>query len=81
LVNKRVGAYTYNLFHHRAIALIVVAVGLFLANNLVIAIGILLFAHSSFDRMMGYGLKFKDDFKHTSLGWMGNRETDRFADK
>ena len=71
LVNTRIGAYTYNVVHHRAIALIVVATGLLIVNDLAIAIGILLFAHSSFDRMLGYGLKFTNNFKHTSLGWMG----------
>ena len=71
LINSRVGAYTYNLFHHRAVAILIAAVGLFIASNLITAIGILLFAHSSFDRMLGYGLKFEDDFKHTHLGWLG----------
>jgi hypothetical protein len=71
LINTKVGAYTYNLFHHRAVALVIVAIGLLFAANILISIGILLFAHSSFDRMLGYGLKFNDDFKHTHLGWMG----------
>lgn len=73
LVNTRVGAYTYNLFHHRAVAIILAAFGLLLASNLLIAIGILLFAHSSFDRMLGYGLKYADNFKHTHLGWIGKQ--------
>ena len=71
LINNRFGAYVYNLFHHRAIALIIVALGLFLTSNICTAIGILLFSHSSFDRMMGYGLKFTDNFKNTSLGLIG----------
>ena len=62
LVNSRFGAYVYNLFHHRAIALILAAVGLFLGNDVCTAIGILLFSHSCFDRMMGYGLKYSDAF-------------------
>ena len=70
LVNTRVGAYAYNLVHHRGLALAIVAIGLMTASNVVVATGILLFAHSSFDRMMGYGLKYNDDFKHTHLGWM-----------
>ena|SRR5665213_77688 len=74
LVNSRVGAYMYNLFHHRALALAIVAVGLLTAGNVLIAIGLLLFAHSSFDRVMGYGLKYTDDFKHTNLGWMGKEK-------
>jgi hypothetical protein len=73
LLNTRVGALTYNLFHHRAVGLVITATGILLHHELFTAIGTLLFAHSSFDRMMGYGLKYPDDFKHTSLGWVGNK--------
>ncbi len=73
LVNTRAGAYTYNLFHHRAVGLLVAATGFLLCQEMVISIGILLFAHSSFDRMLGYGLKYKDSFNHTSSGWIGKR--------
>ena len=71
LVNTRVGAFAYNLFHHRAVALALVAIGFLMQLDILIAAGLLLAAHSSFDRMLGYGLKYLDDFKHTSLGWMG----------
>ena len=70
LVNTRVGTVTYNLFHHRTIALLIATVGYYLHHDVLTAIGILLFAHSSFDRMMGYGLKYPDAFKHTHLGWL-----------
>jgi hypothetical protein len=73
LINPRIGAYCYNLFHNRAIALLLVAIGLLVSDEVLISIGTLLFAHSSFDRAMGYGLKFTDDFKHTNLGWMGKK--------
>ena len=33
--------------------------------------GIILFTHSNMDRILGYGLKYPDDFKHTHLGWIG----------
>ena len=70
LVNTRVGAATYNLFHHRAIAIIIAGLGYYFHNEIATATGILLFAHSSFDRMLGYGLKYPDAFKHTHLGWL-----------
>lgn len=70
LFGTKTGAMTYNLFHHRAIALMVVAIGFFSKQELWTSIGILLFAHSSFDRMLGYGLKYRDSFKHTHLGTM-----------
>jgi hypothetical protein len=68
LLNTRVGAISYNLFHHKGIALVTAAVGYYFHNDMVIATGLLLFAHSSFDRMMGYGLKYPDSFKNTHLG-------------
>ena len=71
LVSPRTGALTYNLFHHRALPIILIAAGFLMHMDIFIASGLLLVAHSSFDRMLGYGLKFPDDFKHTSLGWMG----------
>jgi hypothetical protein len=74
LLNNHVGAFTYNLFHHRAVALVVAAAGFLMHQELMITIGILLFAHSSFDRMLGFGLKYNDSFNHTSLGWTGKKE-------
>jgi hypothetical protein len=67
-INNRVGAFTYNLFHHRGIALLLVAIGYFLNLEIILAIGILLFAHASFDRILGYGLKYATGFKDTHLG-------------
>ena len=78
LVNTRIGAFMYNLFHHRGVALALLASGFLMSQDILVTAGIQLFAHSSFDRMLGYGLKFSDDFKHTSLGWMG-KKTDKPA--
>lgn len=69
--NARIGAFTYNILHHRGIAVLVAAMGWYLNNELLIASGILLFAHSSFDRILGYGLKYSDGFKNTHLGRLG----------
>lgn len=71
LLSSRIGAVSYNLFHHRAVALVLLTFGFLMNLDVLIAGGLLLAAHSSFDRMLGYGLKFPDDFKHTSLGWIG----------
>jgi hypothetical protein len=71
LLNSRIGAFTYNLFHHRGIALALVAAGFLVQLDILMTSGLLLAAHSSFDRMLGYGLKFPDNFKHTSSGWIG----------
>ncbi|AYL99521.1 DUF4260 family protein [Mucilaginibacter celer] len=74
LLNTSVGAFTYNLFHHKGLALLIAATGFFAENHILTAIGILLFAHSAFDRMMGYGLKYADHFKHTHLGWLSDKK-------
>ncbi len=71
LAGPSVGAFFYNLFHHKAVALALIAVGWQLnSENLVLA-GIIIFGHSSMDRMFGYGLKYNDSFKHTHLGVIG----------
>lgn len=70
LFNTKTGAVIYNLFHHRGIALILVGTGFFSQQEIWTSIGILLFAHASFDRMLGFGLKYNDAFKHTHLGTM-----------
>lgn len=68
LFGTKTGAFTYNIIHHRGIALVLLGIGIFSRQEIWISIGILLFAHASFDRMLGYGLKYNDDFKHTHLG-------------
>lgn len=70
---NKVGAACYNLFHHKGIAVAVFVVGLLLRNPLVQMIGIVLFGHSSMDRIFGYGLKTDEGFKHTHLGIIGKR--------
>ena len=71
LINLKVGAFTYNLFHHKAIAIAIGSAGLFVHNNDLMLIGILLYGHSSMDRMLGYGLKHNNGFKFTHLGEIG----------
>ena len=68
LINTKVGALTYNLTHHKAVSLTVIAMGIFVANDMIKLIGFIMVAHSAFDRVLGYGLKYPDNFKHTSVG-------------
>lgn len=67
-VNTKVGALSYNLFHHKGIAIVVWVAGIYLTNAELQLTGIILFGHASMDRMLGYGLKYSDSFKHTHLG-------------
>ena len=71
LINSKTGAFIYNVFHHKAIAIAVGITGFYLDNSLLILIGVILFSHASFDRIFGYGLKYPDSFKNTHLGKIG----------
>lgn len=71
VVNPRVGALTYNVLHHKGIAIAVYILGLSQGIFELQFAGLLLFGHSAFDRFMGYGLKYSDNFKNTHLGWIG----------
>jgi len=75
LINPKIGALTYNLFHHKAIAIVFMLLGYFYLGSIVLLVGIILFSHSALDRMLGYGLKYPDSFKHTHLGSIGKNET------
>ncbi len=67
LVNPAVGAVLYNIVHHKALAVIIGLWGLATGNQYLMLAGVILLAHSSMDRVAGYGLKYFDSFKHTSL--------------
>ena len=71
LINTKVGAFTYNLFHHKFVAIAIFFFGIFITSEIVQMIGILLFSHASFDRIFGYGLKYEKGFKFTHLGEIG----------
>lgn len=71
LAGPRVGATTYNLTHHKGLAAILYILGAFLDLPVFQLVGIIMLAHSSLDRVFGYGLKYPDGFQHTHLGWIG----------
>jgi hypothetical protein len=56
LAGKRVGTLSYNLIHHKALAICTYIVGSFLGIPLLSLIGVVLLGHSSFDRVLGFGL-------------------------
>lgn len=71
LAGPRVGATTYNFVHHKALAILLYISGSLLASPPLQFAGLILLAHSSFDRVLGYGLKHMDAFQHTHLGMIG----------
>jgi hypothetical protein len=74
LVNAKRGALAYNLFHHKGMALVLAGAGHLLGSEVMLSVGILLFAHASFDRIWGYGLKYQTGFKQTHLGSLEKEE-------
>jgi len=68
LINPRIGAFGYNLGHHRALGLGVYGVGFWTGNAVLMLVGVILFGHAAFDRIWGYGLKYASGFRYTHLG-------------
>lgn len=74
LAGNKTGALSYNLFHHKAVGVSLILTGFILQVNVLFFIGIVIFGHSSFDRMMGYGLKLFEGFQYTHLGKIGKEK-------
>lgn len=73
LISSKVGAVTYNLTHHRLTATAVAIYAMTYGNDNWKLVAIILFAHISFDRALGYGLKYTDSFSNTHLGTIGKK--------
>lgn len=84
LIGNKMGAWSYNLFHHKGIAILILLLGFTMnlpndgpsklpETDLLIYVGIILFGHSSMDRFFGYGLKYENGFKFTHLGEIGKK--------
>jgi hypothetical protein len=71
LAGPRVGATSYNLLHHKALAIAVGVAGWALGHPVLMLAGTVLLFHSAFDRMLGYGLKYGTGFHDTHLGRVG----------
>jgi hypothetical protein len=71
LINSQVGAWVYNAVHLKAVSISLYILGVILANTPLQLAGLILLGHSSMDRVLGYGLKYNDAFKHTHLGTIG----------
>ena len=67
----RTGAITYNLTHHKGLAIAFYLVGALAGIEVLQLVGLVMLAHSSLDRVLGYGLRYPDSFDHTHLGWVG----------
>ena len=70
LAGPKVGAATYNMAHHLALAVCVYGIGTAGSLPWFQLAGTVLLGHIFFDRFLGFGLKYPDSFKHTHLGTM-----------
>jgi hypothetical protein len=50
---------------------ILLTIGYLIKADYLIKVAIIFIAHSTFDRVAGYGLKYFDSFDHTHLVWVG----------
>lgn len=73
LSDTKTGARLYNLFHNKLPAILVLIAGFWFSVSWLALAGVILLGHSAMDRMLGYGLKFDDGFKHTHLGRIGKQ--------
>lgn len=74
LANPRIGARLYNLTHAKLLPAALAVAGVATGAGLPVALALIWFVHIGFDRMLGYGLKYPDAFKHTHLGTLGAAE-------
>jgi hypothetical protein len=75
IINPKIGAMTYNFFHFRLIASLVAICSVVFSHEYLQLAAIILFAHISLDRALGYGLKYNEGFAYTHLGMVGKKET------
>jgi Domain of unknown function (DUF4260) len=67
-INPKIGAWLYNIVHHKALAILFIIAGFVFFNNPLSLVGAILLAHIGMDRFFGFGLKHESDFKDTHLG-------------
>lgn len=78
LFGNKAGAISYNIFHHREIAVAVYLIGIYLQAEEMRLFGVILFSHIAMDRMFGYGLKYEKGFKYMHLGDLHSQKEGRF---
>jgi uncharacterized protein DUF4260 len=57
LINSKVGTDTYNLVHHKALAILLYLFGSFTHLPILQLAGLVMFGHSSMDRALGFELQ------------------------
>ena len=57
LINRNIGTMTYNLIHHKALAIVLYLAGSFIQWPGLQLAGLVMFGHSSLDRVLGFELQ------------------------
>ena len=73
--STKLGALLYNLGHSYLLPAFLTFFGWHYDRPLILAIGLIWFAHIGMDRFAGYGLKYDDNFKHTHLGNLSKNQS------
>ena len=68
VAGTRLGAHLYNLAHATALPAVMLGIGYWQADRLLMALALIWLAHIGLDRLLGTGLKYNDRFTHTHLG-------------
>lgn len=74
MMNRKTGALVYNIFHNKALGILLLLLGIFYLGSIFSLIGVIIFSHAAMDRMFGFGLKYPDGFHNTHLGKIGNKK-------
>lgn len=72
VANAAAGAITYNSVHHKGVSVAAYVLGALVGSPVLQLAGVIILGHSSLDRVFGYGLKYRNSFKHTHLGHIGS---------
>ena len=67
LKDEVTGAVLYNIFHNYLFPSILLFYGFISGNTMLQQISLIWISHIAGDRILGYGLKKKEGFKHTHL--------------
>ena len=67
LMNNKIGAVIYNIFHTYIFPIVLIFISLIADQSTLLAIGLIWAAHIGMDRLVGYGLKYPTEFKDTHL--------------
>lgn len=76
--STKIGALIYNLGHSYLLPAFLTFYGWQSERPLLLAIGLIWFAHIGMDRFAGFGLKYDDNFKHTHLGNLAKKQDSSF---